>query len=77
MVKMEPVKWYRITWTLQDDPCKKYFQLLIVNPILLVPPTKYLRQGISKFLRALLKDLPITLQLPVYFSCALYPGIKF
>ncbi|XP_073699781.1 chloride channel CLIC-like protein 1 [Garra rufa] len=73
-------EWYRRTWTLQDDPCKKYYEVLVVNPILLVPPTKALTvtitslftdpmkqigQGINEFLRALLKDLPITLQLPV------------
>ncbi|KAL1251206.1 hypothetical protein QQF64_019002 [Cirrhinus molitorella] len=73
-------EWYRRTWTLQDDPCKKYYEVLVVNPILLVPPTraitvtitsfitdplKQIGQGISEFLRALLKDLPVTLQLPV------------
>lgn len=34
------VEWYRSTWTLQDDPCQKYYELLMVNPLLLVPPTK-------------------------------------
>ncbi|KAK2835465.1 hypothetical protein Q5P01_015949 [Channa striata] len=73
-------EWFRSTWTLQDDPCKTYYEVLVVNPILLVPPTKaisvtittfiteplkHLGQGISEFLRALLKDLPITLQIPV------------
>ncbi|XP_074491322.1 chloride channel CLIC-like protein 1 [Sebastes fasciatus] len=33
-------EWYRSTWTLQDDPCKKYYEAIVVNPILLVPPTK-------------------------------------
>ncbi|XP_058616057.1 chloride channel CLIC-like protein 1 [Onychostoma macrolepis] len=79
-------EWYRRTWTLQDDPCKKYYEVLVVNPILLVPPTKAITvtitsfitdplkqigQGINEFLRALLKDLPITLQLPVLFIIAL------
>uniref|UniRef100_A0A9J8A8I7 Chloride channel CLIC-like protein 1 n=1 Tax=Cyprinus carpio carpio TaxID=630221 RepID=A0A9J8A8I7_CYPCA len=79
-------EWYRQTWTLQDDPCKKYYEVLVVNPILLVPPTKAITvtitsfitdplkqigQGISEFLRALLKDLPITLQLPVLLIIAL------
>lgn len=73
-------EWYRQTWTLQDDPCKKYYEVLVVNPILLVPPTKaitvtitnfitdplkHIGEGISEFLRALLKDLPFTLQIPV------------
>lgn len=76
-------EWYRHTWTLQDDPCKKYYEVLLVNPILLVPPTKaitvtitnfitdplkHIGQGISEFLRALLKDLPFTLQIPVLLT---------
>ncbi|XP_077082801.1 chloride channel CLIC-like protein 1 isoform X5 [Siphateles boraxobius] len=79
-------EWYRRTWTLQDDPCKKYYEVLLVNPILLVPPTKAitvtitsfitdpLKQigaGISEFLRALLKDLPFSLQIPVLLTIAL------
>ncbi|XP_059399438.1 chloride channel CLIC-like protein 1 isoform X2 [Carassius carassius] len=79
-------EWYRRTWTLQDDPCKMYYEVLVVNPILLVPPTraitvtitsfitdplKQIGQGISEFLRALLKDLPVTLQLPVLVIIAL------
>ncbi|KAM9385567.1 chloride channel CLIC-like protein 1 isoform 2-T2 [Pholidichthys leucotaenia] len=79
-------EWYRSTWTLQDDPCKKYYEVLMVNPILLVPPTKaisvtittfiteplkHFGQGISDFLRALLKDLPITLQIPVLVTIVL------
>lgn len=35
-----PAEWFRSTWTLQDDPCKRYYEVLMVNPILLVPPTK-------------------------------------
>ncbi|XP_062868652.1 chloride channel CLIC-like protein 1 isoform X2 [Trichomycterus rosablanca] len=73
-------EWFRTTWTLQDDPCKMYYEVLVVNPILLVPPMKaitmtlttfitdplkHLGQGISEFLRALFKDLPVTLQIPV------------
>ncbi|XP_069378062.1 chloride channel CLIC-like protein 1 isoform X2 [Paralichthys olivaceus] len=76
-------EWFRSTWTLQDDPCKRYYELIIVNPILLVPPTKaisvtittfiteplkHIGQGISEFLRALLKDLPVTLQIPVLLT---------
>ncbi|XP_039524623.1 chloride channel CLIC-like protein 1 isoform X3 [Pimephales promelas] len=79
-------EWYRRTWTLQDDPCKKYYEVLLVNPILLVPPTKAITvtitsfitdplkqigEGISEFLRALLKDLPVTLQIPVLLTIAL------
>ncbi|KAL6108020.1 clcc1 [Pungitius sinensis] len=79
-------EWVRSTWTLQDDPCKKYYEHLLVNPILLVPPTKaiavtittmitepmkHIGQGISEFLVALLKDLPFTLQIPVLFTIVL------
>lgn len=79
-------EWFRSTWTLQGDPCKKYYEVLMVNPILLVPPTKaiavtittfiteplkHVGQGISEFLVALLKDLPITLQIPVLLTIVL------
>lgn len=79
-------EWFRSTWTLQDDPCKRYYEVVLVNPILLVPPTKaisvtittfiteplkHFGQGISEFLRALLKDLPITLQIPVLITIVL------
>ncbi|KAJ8384532.1 hypothetical protein AAFF_G00204470 [Aldrovandia affinis] len=79
-------EWFRSTWTLQDDPCKKYYEVLMVNPVLLVPPTKaisvtittfvteplkHVGQGISEFLRALLKDLPVTLQIPVLLTIVL------
>ncbi|XP_051980407.1 chloride channel CLIC-like protein 1 isoform X3 [Xyrauchen texanus] len=78
-------EWYRRTWTLQDDPCSKFYEVLVVNPILLVPPTKaftvtitsfftdplkHIGQGIGEFLRALLKDLPVTLQIPVLLIIA-------
>ncbi|KAK1897337.1 Chloride channel CLIC-like protein 1 [Dissostichus eleginoides] len=79
-------EFFRSTLTLQDDPCKKYYEVLLVNPILLVPPTKaiavtvttliteplkHIGQGISEFLVALLKDLPITLQIPVLLTIVL------
>ncbi|XP_028666908.2 chloride channel CLIC-like protein 1 isoform X7 [Erpetoichthys calabaricus] len=79
------LEWYRSTFTLRNDPCKEYYEHLVVNPILIVPPTKaiavtfttfvteplkHVGQGISEFLRALLKDLPITLQIPVVIIIA-------
>ncbi|XP_070252678.1 chloride channel CLIC-like protein 1 isoform X2 [Myotis yumanensis] len=33
-------EWFRSSWTYKDDPCQKYYELLLVNPVLLVPPTK-------------------------------------
>ncbi|XP_068447861.1 chloride channel CLIC-like protein 1 isoform X2 [Clinocottus analis] len=79
-------EWFRSSFTLQGDTCKKYYEVLLVNPILLVPPTKaiavtittfiteplkHIGQGISEFLVALLKDLPITLQIPVLLTIVL------
>ncbi|XP_034386125.1 chloride channel CLIC-like protein 1 isoform X2 [Cyclopterus lumpus] len=79
-------EWFRSTWTLQGDPCRKYYEVLVVNPIWLVPPSKafavtftnfiteplkHIGQGISEFLVALLKDLPITLQIPVLLTIVL------
>ncbi|XP_028832152.1 chloride channel CLIC-like protein 1 isoform X2 [Denticeps clupeoides] len=70
-------QFFRESLTLQDDPCEEYYKALIVDPILLVPPSKALimtitavftdpmkqiGQGVSEFLTALLKNLPITLQ---------------
>uniref|UniRef100_A0A8C4SMZ9 Chloride channel CLIC-like protein 1 n=1 Tax=Erpetoichthys calabaricus TaxID=27687 RepID=A0A8C4SMZ9_ERPCA len=78
-------EWFRSTMTLRNDPCKEYYEHLVVDPILIVPPTKaiavtfttfvteplkHVGQGISEFLRALLKDLPITLQIPVVIIIA-------
>ncbi|XP_068176072.1 chloride channel CLIC-like protein 1 [Antennarius striatus] len=77
---------FRSSLTLQDDPCKKYYEVLFVNPLLLVPPTKaisitivtfiteplkHVGEGISDFIRALLKDLPVTLQIPVFLTIVL------
>ncbi|KAM8745454.1 chloride channel CLIC-like protein 1 [Acanthopagrus schlegelii] len=79
-------EFFRSTVTLKDDPCKKYYEAIFVNPILLVPPTKalsvtivtflteplkHIGEGISDFLRALLKDLPVTWQIPVFFTIML------
>uniref|UniRef100_A0A3Q3GS59 Chloride channel CLIC-like protein 1 n=1 Tax=Labrus bergylta TaxID=56723 RepID=A0A3Q3GS59_9LABR len=89
---MRRIDWYDSikgrfdTLTLQDDPCKTYYEFLMVDPLLLVPPTKafavtittffteplkHIGEGISDFLRALLKDLPITLQIPVLLTIVL------
>ncbi|XP_066048409.1 chloride channel CLIC-like protein 1 isoform X2 [Chamaea fasciata] len=79
-------EWLRSTWTFQDDPCQKYYETLIVNPILLVPPTKALAitftnfvteplkhvgQGIGEFIKALMKEIPLILQVPVLIMMAL------
>lgn len=32
--------WWKSSSSFQNDPCEEYFKALMVNPILLVPPTK-------------------------------------
>ncbi|XP_042321427.1 chloride channel CLIC-like protein 1 [Sceloporus undulatus] len=79
------MEWLRSSWTFQDDPCQKYYETLLVNPILLVPPTKalavtftnfvteplkHIGQGIGEFIRALMKEIPVLLQIPVLIIIA-------
>ncbi|XP_058159079.1 chloride channel CLIC-like protein 1 [Dasypus novemcinctus] len=79
-------EWCRSSWTLQDDPCQKYFELLLVNPIWLVPPTKalavtftnfvteplkHIGKGTGEFIKALMKEIPVLLQIPVLIIMAL------
>ncbi|XP_015283764.1 PREDICTED: chloride channel CLIC-like protein 1 isoform X1 [Gekko japonicus] len=78
-------EWFRSSWTFQDDPCQKYYETILVNPIWLVPPTKalavtftnfvteplkHIGQGIGEFIRALMKEIPVLLQLPVLIILA-------
>ncbi|XP_044288218.1 chloride channel CLIC-like protein 1 isoform X2 [Varanus komodoensis] len=78
-------EWLRNTWTVQDDPCRKYYETLLVNPVLFVPPTKalavtftnfvteplkHIGQGIGEFIRALMKEIPVLLQIPVLLILA-------
>ncbi|XP_054021561.1 chloride channel CLIC-like protein 1 [Dryobates pubescens] len=80
------IEWLRSKWTFQDDPCQKYYETLLVNPALLVPPTKALAitftnfvteplehvgQGIGEFIKALMKEIPFLLQVPVLIMMAL------
>ncbi|XP_060088308.1 chloride channel CLIC-like protein 1 isoform X2 [Heteronotia binoei] len=79
------LEWFRSSWTFQDDPCQKYYETILVNPIWLVPPTKalavtftnfvteplkHIGQGIGEFIRALMKEIPVLLQLPVLIILA-------
>ncbi|XP_077188928.1 chloride channel CLIC-like protein 1 isoform X2 [Paroedura picta] len=79
------LEWLRSSWTFQDDPCQKYYETILVNPIWLVPPTKalavtftnfvteplkHIGQGIGEFIRALMKEIPVLLQLPVLIILA-------
>ncbi|XP_042696599.2 chloride channel CLIC-like protein 1 isoform X5 [Chrysemys picta bellii] len=78
-------EWFRSSWTFQDDPCQKYYETILVNPIWLVPPTKVLAvtftnfvteplkhigQGIGEFIKALMKEIPMMLQIPVLIILA-------
>ncbi|XP_075012595.1 chloride channel CLIC-like protein 1 isoform X1 [Calonectris borealis] len=80
------IEWLRSKWTFQDDPCQKYYETLLINPVLLVPPTKALAitftnfvteplkhvgQGIGEFIKALMKEIPFILQVPVLIMMAL------
>ncbi|NXN91302.1 CLCC1 protein, partial [Rhinopomastus cyanomelas] len=80
------IEWLRSKWTFQDDPCQKYYETLLVNPVLLVPPTKALAitftnfvteplkhvgQGVGEFIKALMKEIPFILQVPVLLMMAL------
>lgn len=79
-------EWFRSSWTLKDDPCQKYYELLLVNPIWLVPPTKalavtftnfvteplkHIGKGTGEFIKALMKEIPVLLQIPVLIIMAL------
>uniref|UniRef100_V9KJ40 Chloride channel CLIC-like protein 1 n=1 Tax=Callorhinchus milii TaxID=7868 RepID=V9KJ40_CALMI len=73
-------QWFLRIWTIHEDPCEKYYEVLLVNPIFEVPPTKalaltltsffiepfnHIGEPISRFLRDILKDLPWMLQIMV------------
>ncbi|XP_039696976.1 chloride channel CLIC-like protein 1 isoform X2 [Pteropus medius] len=79
-------EWLRSSWTYKDDPCQKYYELLLVNPIWLVPPTKalavtftnfvseplkHIGKGTGEFIRALMKEIPVLLHIPVLIVMAL------
>uniref|UniRef100_A0A8C0TA61 Chloride channel CLIC-like protein 1 n=2 Tax=Canis lupus familiaris TaxID=9615 RepID=A0A8C0TA61_CANLF len=77
---------FRSSWTYKDDPCQKYYELLLVNPIWLVPPTKalavtftnfvteplkHIGKGAGEFIREFMKELPVFLHIPVLIIMAL------
>ncbi|XP_036772534.2 chloride channel CLIC-like protein 1 isoform X1 [Manis pentadactyla] len=79
-------EWFRNSWTYKDDPCQKYYELLLVNPIWLVPPTKalavtftnfvteplkHIGKGAGEFIKAILKEIPLILHIPVLLIMAL------
>uniref|UniRef100_A0A8C8RA15 Chloride channel CLIC-like protein 1 n=1 Tax=Pelusios castaneus TaxID=367368 RepID=A0A8C8RA15_9SAUR len=73
-------EWLRSSWAFRDDPCKKYYETILVNPIWVVPPTKalavtftnfvteplkHIGQGIGEFIKAIMMEIPVMLQIPV------------
>ncbi|XP_045672495.1 chloride channel CLIC-like protein 1 [Phyllostomus hastatus] len=79
-------EWFRSSWTYKDDPCQKYYELLLVNPVLLVPPTKavavtfttfvteplkHIGKGIGEFVGALMKETPVLYQVPLLIIVAM------
>ncbi|MEQ2274991.1 hypothetical protein XENORESO_017728 [Xenotaenia resolanae] len=84
--------WYRNAFTLQDDPCEEYQKLISIDPILKVSPLKVvvytleaffteplraIGEGIGVFYRALLKDLPFVLWIPILIIVTLGIGAVF
>ncbi|XP_059946195.1 chloride channel CLIC-like protein 1 isoform X2 [Mesoplodon densirostris] len=80
------LEWLRSSWTYKDDSCQKYYELLLVNPIWLVPPTKalavtftnfvteplkHIGKGAGEFIKALMKEIPVLLHIPVLIIMAL------
>lgn len=79
-------EWMTRLWSVQNDPCDDYYKALLVNPALMVPPTKALAltfthfvteplkhvgQGIGEFIKELLKELPLLYHVPVLIVMAL------
>ncbi|NWX51852.1 CLCC1 protein, partial [Steatornis caripensis] len=80
------IEWLKSKWSFQDDPCQKHYETLLVDPVLLVPPTKalaitftnfvteplkHIGQGIGEFIKALMKEIPFILHVPVLIIMAL------
>lgn len=40
IVNSPSTEWFRRRWTLQDDPCEKYYEALLVHPVWEVPPAR-------------------------------------
>ncbi|KAG8436561.1 hypothetical protein GDO86_007609 [Hymenochirus boettgeri] len=88
----EKVTWYdsfldylKGSVTFRNDPCEEYYKALMIDPVLLVPPTKalavtftnfiteplkHIGKGIGEFLNALLSEIPLAYQAPVLIFIA-------
>ncbi|XP_073438954.1 chloride channel CLIC-like protein 1 isoform X2 [Dendrobates tinctorius] len=77
--------WLKGASTFQNDPCEEYFKNLMINPALMVPPTKalaltftdfiteplkHIGKAIGEFLNGLLAEIPVFYQLFVLILIA-------
>ncbi|XP_075689515.1 chloride channel CLIC-like protein 1 isoform X2 [Rhinoderma darwinii] len=80
------IEWFKGASTFQNDPCEEYFKSLMINPVLMVPPTKALAltftdfiteplkhvgKAMGEFLNGLLAEIPVFYQLLVLLLIAL------
>ncbi|XP_068096204.1 chloride channel CLIC-like protein 1 [Hyperolius riggenbachi] len=78
-------EWWKSSSSFQNDRCEEYYKALMVNPILLVPPTKalavtvtnfiteplkHIGKGLGEFFHGLLAEIPLFYQLPVIIIIA-------
>ncbi|KAM4023472.1 chloride channel CLIC-like protein 1 isoform 2-T3 [Anomaloglossus baeobatrachus] len=77
--------WLKGASTFQNDPCEEYFKNLMINPALMVPPTKalaltftdfiteplkHIGKAMGEFLNGLLAEIPVFYQLLVLILIA-------
>ncbi|XP_056379470.1 chloride channel CLIC-like protein 1 isoform X3 [Hyla sarda] len=51
------IDWWRGVATFRNDPCEEYFKALMINPVLMVPPTKALALTFTDFVTEPLKHV--------------------
>ncbi|KAG8556107.1 hypothetical protein GDO81_017925 [Engystomops pustulosus] len=79
------LEWWKGASTFQNDPCEEYYKLLMINPALMVPPTKalaltftdfiteplkHIGKALGEFLNGLLAEIPVFYQLLVLILIA-------
>ncbi|XP_071985108.1 chloride channel CLIC-like protein 1 [Engystomops pustulosus] len=79
------LEWWKGASTFQNDPCEEYYKLLMINPALMVPPTKalaltftdfiteplkHIGKALGEFLNGLLVEIPVFYQLLVLILIA-------
>ncbi|XP_063282195.1 chloride channel CLIC-like protein 1 isoform X1 [Pelobates fuscus] len=78
--------WMKSSITFKNDPCEEYYKALLINPALMVPPTKalaltftnfvteplkHIGKGLGEFISSLLSEIPVLLQIPVLIFMAI------